>query len=93
MNLRFDLLRLQGDPDLGLMYEAKHPRTIMLWRGIPYDYSIPVPDISQWWFINCRNVPGELPKYLSVLSDDEVKSIDQSGHGIVISEKPIDGEI
>jgi hypothetical protein len=98
MNLRFDLKCADkifdelSERTCGAYPKVVHPRTVMLWMGISYYHAIPRPHLSEWWFINCRNVPSELPPCLSVLSDEEV-SIDQSDHGIVISEKPIDGDI
>lgn len=98
MNLRFDL-NWPDDPELVRLFGSPNPICAMLWLGINYDYAIPRPDISQWWFIRCRNVPRKLPAKLSALSgllrsisDEELRSAEQSGCGIYIPEMPNYGE-
>jgi len=49
-----------------------HPQVAMKSLGITYQDSIPQSIGDQWWFINCKNIPEELPEYLEYLPIDTV---------------------
>ena len=44
-----------------------HPEIIVLNAAIIYKVAIPQSIADQWWFLNCNNIPDELPDYLSYI--------------------------
>lgn len=56
---------LQTAYELGV---KDHPQKVMETFNINYKKSVPQSIADQWWFIDCNNVPDELPKYLEVIN-------------------------
>lgn len=52
-----------------------HPQKVMKDLGISYTHSTPQSISECWWFWNCKNIPNELPQFLSVLDADPIKCI------------------
>lgn len=52
-----------------------HPQEEMKKLGIKYQHATPQSIADQWWFWNCRNIPSELPEYLSYLEIDPMECI------------------
>jgi len=48
--------------------EDRHPQIVMQILGITYEGAEPQPLADQWMFHGCKNVPFELPEYLTVLA-------------------------
>ena len=76
INLRYD------------MYPApmEHPQVVMKKLGIKYQIAVPQSIADQWWFLNCENVPDNLPKYLEPLNNYEtgqqIKFDEMIGYGL-----------
>lgn len=48
-----------------------HPIEIMNELGVRFSRAVPqYPD--QYWFIGCRNVPEDLPNYITVINDETI---------------------
>lgn len=47
--------------------EKRHAVAVMKELGIDYVASTPQSVADQWWFWGCKNVPTEMPAYLTVL--------------------------
>lgn len=62
MHIRYDIC---GADESG--NERRHPQEVMKSLGITYQHATPQSIADQWWFWNCKNVPDELPRYLSEL--------------------------
>lgn len=59
----------QGAHEAG---NTKHPQTIINELGIKYEVPVPQSIADQWWFLNCDNIPDELPDYMEyIYLDDE----------------------
>ena len=58
---------------------SKHAQAVMRDLGITYQVATPQSLGDQWWFWNCKNVPDQLPSFLSVL---DVKPHDAIGWGL-----------
>jgi hypothetical protein len=48
--------------------EDRHPQIVMQILDITYEDAEPQPIADQWMFHGCKNVPSELPEYLTVLA-------------------------
>lgn len=66
---------------IGAHYEGndKHAQEIMGDLGITYQHSTPQSIMDGWQFWNCKNVPEELPNYISKFDG---KAIDAIGWGL-----------
>ena len=55
--------------------ENRHAQVVMKELGITYKHGIPQTLGDQWWFLNCENIPDELPKYITELelTEEEYK--------------------
>jgi len=50
--------------------EDGHPCEVMAELGITYDRAIPQSLGDQWWYYDCKNVPDNLPAFLTPLNKD-----------------------
>ena len=48
-----------------------HAQKIMKDLGITYQHATPQSISDQWWFWNCRNIPEDLPSYITELKIDD----------------------
>lgn len=56
-----------------LSNEFRHPQLVMKELNIEYKYAEPNPIADCWIFLDCSNIPDELPNYLSYANyDDEL---------------------
>lgn len=62
-NLRLDLY---GSFDAG---DKRHAQEIMIDLGINYVYAIPQSIADCWWFLGCRDVPEDLPSFITDMRD------------------------
>ena len=62
MHIRYNCMTASIDCD-----ENRHPQEVMKELSISYQLSTPQSLYDQWWFWNCQNVPGNLPKFLTEL--------------------------
>ena len=70
MHLRYSMMTAGIDCN-----ENRHPQLVMRELGIAYQHATPQSIADQWWFWNCKNVPAELPKYLTPLELDPHEQI------------------
>lgn len=54
--------------------ENRHAKIIMEELGITYFHAVPQSMLDSWWFFDCENVPSELPKYISDMSNSNPMS-------------------
>jgi hypothetical protein len=71
-NLRFCMMYTHYSKDKANAGEIKrmgsaHPQKTMEELGITYERAIPQSIADQWWFLNCANVPKDLPPFLKDL--------------------------
>lgn len=60
--------------------DKRHPQRVMLDMGITYRYAVPQSIADQWWFLDCQNVPDELPKFITTMDNfDPHKAV---GYGL-----------
>jgi hypothetical protein len=59
--------------------ENRHAQVVMKELGITYQHSTPQSMLDCWQFWNCKNVPDEIPGFLSVLTVDPMKMV---GYGL-----------
>ena len=59
--------------------ENRHAQVVMKELGITYQYGVPQSLGDLWWFLNCKQVPEELPEFITEL---EVDLQDCVGHGL-----------
>jgi len=55
--------------------ESRHPQEVMKSLGIDYQHATPQSVADQWWFWNCKNVPDQLPAFLTELQVDPMQCI------------------
>lgn len=55
--------------------ETRHPQVVMRELGITYQHATPQSMGDQWWFWNCKGMPADLPKFLTLLEVDPHKCI------------------
>ena len=67
-----------------------HPQTVMKELGIIYQHATPQSMHDCWQFWNCKNVPDDLPPFLSEFKRDPMTMI---GYGLSkeVAEKIRDG--
>jgi hypothetical protein len=64
--------------------EDRHPQIVMQILDITYQDAEPQPIANQWMFHGCKNVPSELPEYLTVLARwyNPTNTINQETNGL-----------
>lgn len=63
------------------LYTApKHAQTCMKELGINYQLAVPQSIADCWWFFNCKNLPGQLPKWIKVRDFGDLNRL--VGHGL-----------
>jgi hypothetical protein len=60
-----------------------HPQEVMKRLGITYEIATPQSLVDRWWFWGCRNVPDELPDWLTVLPLSPREAV---GHGLSMAD-------
>jgi hypothetical protein len=45
--------------------DKRHAQAVMRDLGITYRYAVPQSLGDQWWFLDCQNVPAELPAFIT----------------------------
>lgn len=68
MNLSLDLWAVKD-----------HAQKVMSNLGITYDHAVPQSIADCWWFFNCKNVPDQIPSFLSPIKG---KPTDLIGFGL-----------
>lgn len=60
--------------------DKRHAQRVIRDMGITYRYAVPQSIADQWWFLDCQNVPDQLPAFISRMDDfDPQKSV---GYGL-----------
>ena len=57
-----------------------HPQQVMKDMGITYTHSVPQSLGDQWWFLDCKDVPEELPENITEMKVDNFE--DYIGYGL-----------
>lgn len=47
--------------------QEEHAMVTMIRLGIDFEEAIPQPIGDQWWFLNCTNIPDQLPENITEL--------------------------
>ena len=47
--------------------QEEHAMLTMARLGIEFEEAIPQPIGDQWWFLNCTNIPDQLPENITEL--------------------------
>lgn len=59
-------LSMYGQSETG---DNRHPQVVMRELGITYRYAVPQSIWDQWWFLDCKRVPDELPPYIEPMEN------------------------
>ena len=65
INLRYDLI------GAGNAHERRSAFEVLQSLGITAERCVPQTLADQIWFINCTNVPAELPKFITRMKDGD----------------------